>query len=75
MGFFCSSSHIGLIQFAWLSESRIAETHLQFSIQSKGEIIGNNGNLQKKEPVDVIQMFPVCPSFSFQLLIIIVINQ
>ena len=48
MGFFCSSSHIGLIQFAWLSESRIAKTHLQFSIQSKGEIIGNNGNLQKR---------------------------
>ena len=71
---FCSSSHIGLIQFAWLSESRIAETHLQFSIQRKREISGNNGNSQK-EPIDKIQMFPVVPLFSFQLLIIIVIYQ
>ena len=74
MGFFCSSSHIGLIQFAWLSESRIAGTHLQFSIQRKREISGNNGNSQK-EPIDKIQMFPVVPLFSFQLLIIIVIYQ
>ena len=71
MGFFCSSSHIGLIQFAWLSESRIAETHLQFSIQSKGEIIGNNGNSQKEPDRHYSNVSCVPILFSFQLLLII----
>ena len=71
MGFFCSSSHIGLIQFAWLSESRIAETHLQFSIQSKGEIIGNNRNWQKEPDRHYSNVSCVPILFSFQLLLII----